>query len=123
MEDVYSRLLTNEPAAKKSKKEAAAPGTRIDISEKGRRGLEKRYLKRDLEGKPLETIEEMFWRVSRNIAEAEKKFDPNADVEAKAGEFYKMMASLEFMPNSPPLMNAGRDLQQLSACFVLPVEA
>src|SRR3989337_3499093 len=95
MEDVYSRLLRTEPAAKKAEKGAAAPGTRSDMSENGRRVLEKRYLKRDLDGKPLETIEEMFWRVSRNIAEAAQKFDPNADVEAKAGEFYGMMRSEE----------------------------
>jgi len=121
MEDVYSRLLTSEPA-KKSKKDSAAPGARIELNDNGRRVLEKRYLKRDVDGKPLETIEEMFWRVSENIAQAEKKFDPNADADAMAGEFYRMMASLEFMPNSPTLMNAGRELQQLSACFVLPVE-
>ena len=121
MEDVSSRLLTSEPA-KKSKKDSAAPGARIELNDNGRRVLEKRYLKRDVDGKPLETIEEMFWRVSENIAQAEKKFDPNADADAMAGEFYRMMASLEFMPNSPTLMNAGRELQQLSACFVLPVE-
>src|SRR3972149_6623892 len=121
MEDVYIRLLTSEPA-KKSKKDSAAPGARIELNDNGRRVLEKRYLKRDVDGKPLETIEEMFWRVSENIAQAEKKFDPNADADAMAGEFYRMMASLEFMPNSPTLMNAGRELQQLSACFVLPVE-
>ena len=121
MEDVYSRLLTSEPA-KKSKKDSAAPGARIELNDNGKRVLEKRYLKRDVDGKPLETIEEMFWRVSENIAQAEKKFDPNADADAMAGEFYRMMASLEFMPNSPTLMNAGRELQQLSACFVLPVE-
>ena len=121
MEDVYSRLLTGEPA-KKSRKDSAAPGARIELNDNGKRVLEKRYLKRDVDGKPLETIEEMFWRVSENIAQAEKKFDPNADADAMAGEFYRMMASLEFMPNSPTLMNAGRELQQLSACFVLPVE-
>ena len=92
------------------------------MNDNGKRVLEKRYLKRDVDGKPLETIEEMFWRVSENIAQAEKMFDPNADVDAMAAEFYRMMASLEFMPNSPTLMNAGRELQQLSACFVLPVE-
>ncbi|HEY4707463.1 MAG TPA: ribonucleotide reductase N-terminal alpha domain-containing protein, partial [Thermodesulfobacteriota bacterium] len=81
MEDVYSRLLTSEPA-KKSKKDSAAPGARIELNDNGRRVLEKRYLKRDVDGKPLETIEEMFWRVSENIAQAEKKFDPNADADA-----------------------------------------
>ncbi|MBI1910500.1 MAG: vitamin B12-dependent ribonucleotide reductase [Deltaproteobacteria bacterium] len=94
----------------------------MDINENGRRVLEKRYLRKDTDGNPIETIEEMFWRVSSNIAQADKFFDPEADIEAVAEEFYAMMASLEFLPNSPTLMNAGRDLQQLSACFVLPVE-
>lgn len=83
--------------------------------------LERRYLKRDREGKILETPARMFRRVADSIAVAEKIFSTKADIAKLADQFYKMMAALEFLPNSPTLMNAGRDLGQLSACFVLPV--
>lgn len=82
--------------------------------------LKKRYLKKNDDG-TIENPKELLIRVAKNIALAEKKFDKNADVEATADIFYKQMASLNFMPNSPTLMNAGHKLQQLSACFVLPV--
>lgn len=84
--------------------------------------LEKRYLKKDADGNVVETPEQMFRRVARNVAQGDKCYDPGTDCEATASEFYEMMSSLEFLPNSPTLMNAGRELQQLSACFVLPVE-
>jgi len=83
--------------------------------------LERRYLKRDLAGKPIETPEAMFRRVAETIAEAEVRLKTGNDPQALADEFYRMMTNLEFLPNSPTLMNAGRELGQLSACFVLPV--
>ncbi|MBN1382384.1 MAG: vitamin B12-dependent ribonucleotide reductase [Deltaproteobacteria bacterium] len=83
--------------------------------------LERRYLKKDTNGRVIEAPADMFRRVAETIAQTEKKFAKDADVADLAGCFYAMMARREFMPNSPTLMNAGRELGQLSACFVLPV--
>ena len=94
----------------------------LNLGENAIRVLERRYLKRDVDGKSLERPKDMFARVARTIAEADRVFDPDTDVMATAQRFYDMMTSLEFMPNSPTLMNAGRELGQLSACFVLPVD-
>ncbi|MDP3063649.1 MAG: vitamin B12-dependent ribonucleotide reductase [Chloroflexota bacterium] len=84
--------------------------------------LERRYLAKDKEGVVVETADEMFRRVARNLAQADALHDKAADLAAVEEEFYYAMSRLEFLPNSPTLMNAGRELQQLSACFVLPVE-
>jgi ribonucleoside-diphosphate reductase alpha chain len=86
--------------------------------------LERRYLKKDSDGNPIESPANMFRRVARFISQAEKKFGKDGDarqVEMEA-RFYEMMTDLDFLPNSPTLMNAGRSLGQLAACFVLPVE-
>ncbi|PKL48961.1 MAG: ribonucleoside-diphosphate reductase, adenosylcobalamin-dependent [Nitrospira bacterium HGW-Nitrospira-1] len=85
--------------------------------------LEKRYLQKDEEGKPTETPEELFRRVAKTIASADLMYGKaEAEVMLVEEDFYAMMTSLDFLPNSPTLMNAGRRLGQLSACFVLPIE-
>src|SRR5436309_8598798 len=94
------------------------------LSENARLVLERRYLARDDRGRPLETPEQLFARVAHNIAQAEVIYAPD-DKDAAARcevRFLELMTAIDFLPNSPTLMNAGRELQQLSACFVLPVE-
>ncbi len=85
--------------------------------------LERRYLHKDEEGNLLEDADGMFRRVAYAVAEAELSYGASEKhVDGLAGEFHEFMSSLEFLPNSPTLMNAGRDLGQLSACFVLPID-
>ena len=91
----------------------------MQITPSAKAVLEKRYLMRDAEGRPIETVEDMFRRVADAVAQADAAYGGN--VSRSAEEFYQMMTQLEFLPNSPTLMNAGRPLGQLSACFVLPV--
>ncbi len=95
----------------------------VRLTENALRVLEKRYLKKDDRGNPTETPKDLFWRVAFTIADEDVKYGASADeVQQTAVEFYNMMAEGRFMPNSPTLMNAGRPLGQLSACFVLPVK-
>ena len=99
-----------------------ATGIGLQLSENSLKVLEKRYLKRNEDGTVVETAVDMFQRVARTIAQADANYGKTPDViDRTAQEFYRMMTSLEFLPNSPTLMNAGRELGQLSACFVLPV--
>ena len=82
--------------------------------------LEKRYLLRNEQGEISETPSQMFWRVATNVAQAEQYY--GMEVGATAKKFYDMMRKVEFLPNSPALMNAGTREQQLAACFVLPID-
>lgn len=84
--------------------------------------LEKRYLKKDHKGQIAETPDELFERVAKSIAAADAIFSADADIENTKEKFENMMKRLYFMPNSPTLMNAGRRLGQLAACFVLPID-
>src|SRR2546421_288069 len=100
---------------------ARAPDPKL--SENALRVLQKRYLRKDDKGKVVETPRELFARVAWNIAQAERNYGASEiRVEETARSFFRTMSSLEFLPNSPTLMNAGLELQLLSACFVLPVD-
>src|SRR5918997_275074 len=100
--------------------------TDIELTENAVAVLKKRYLKKNDKGEPIEEPIEMFRRVAANIAEGEFRFKEGDEAqrlyELSKEKFLQIMLSRKFMPNSPTLMNAGRELQQLSACFVLPVE-
>ena len=97
-------------------------GVNMGFSENAITVLERRYLSKDINGKTTETVDGLFRRVAKSIALADKHFDKNADVAKTEQEFYDAMIGQKFMPNSPTLMNAGKPLGQLSACFVLPVD-
>ncbi|HUQ45206.1 MAG TPA: vitamin B12-dependent ribonucleotide reductase [Gemmatimonadaceae bacterium] len=102
---------------------ATPPSGPVTLSSNARTVLEKRYLVKDKTGKPIETQESLFWRVATVVAEADGRYGASEEaVQAVAEEFYFLMTQRRFEPNSPTLMNAGRPLGQLSACFVLPVE-
>ncbi len=93
----------------------------LNFSTNALKVLEKRYLLKDEEGNVVETPEDMLRRVARAVASAENNYEGGNDQEMEE-KFFNMMKELEFMPNSPTLMNAGTEIGQLSACFVLPVE-
>jgi ribonucleoside-diphosphate reductase alpha chain len=95
---------------------------RLDLTNNAIRVLEKRILSRDNSGRVAESPEEMFLRVATSVASADLRYGTTADAARSEEQFFEIMTALEFLPNSPTLMNAGRNLAQLSACFVLPVE-
>lgn len=94
----------------------------MKISENAVKVLERRYLAKDETGKLIETPELMFRRVAKTVAMADKDYVDEKELSAIEERFFNLMTNLYFLPNSPTLMNAGRPLGQLSACFVLPIE-
>lgn len=95
----------------------------LQLADNARIVLERRYLARDEQGNIIETPEELFRRVAHNLAQADRLYGATEEeIQATEDRFYEMMTAFQFLPNSPTLVNAGRPLQQLSACFVLPVE-
>ena len=115
-----------ETGQKQKKLAAAARETGMadsGLSENAVKVLERRYLAKDKKGKVTETPSGMFQRVARNLSFAELEYGASEEIRIQVEEkFHQVMSRLEFLPNSPTLMNAGRELQQLSACFVLPID-
>ena len=102
---------------------ATPPVGLATLSANARTVLAKRYLVKDATGKATETPEDLFWRVATVVADADARYGASeSGVQQVAEDFYALMTQRRFVPNSPTLMNAGRPLGQLSACFVLPVD-
>jgi ribonucleoside-diphosphate reductase alpha chain len=102
---------------------ASSRTSKLDLSANAVTVLERRYLIKDDQGRPAERPEDLFWRVARTVAEPDARYGASEKaVEGLAETFYELMATRVWMPNSPTLMNAGRPLGQLSACFVLPID-
>ena len=102
---------------------ASSRTSKLDLTANAVTVLERRYLIKDDQGRPAERPEDLFWRVARTVAEPDARYGASEKaVEGLAETFYELMATRVWMPNSPTLMNAGRPLGQLSACFVLPID-
>jgi len=110
--EVASKTSVITPAPKK-------PLHPVELTENARQVLIRRYVRRGDDGKPAETVEEMFWRVAYNIARVESAY--GQDVESLAAQYYDLLTSRKFFPNSPTFTGAGTPLGQLAACFVLPI--
>ncbi|GAP20280.1 adenosylcobalamin-dependent ribonucleoside-diphosphate reductase [Leptolinea tardivitalis] len=106
------KTAVSTPAPKK-------PLRSVELTDNARQVLVRRYVRRGDDGKPVETVEEMFWRVAYNIARVEKSY--GQDVNALAEKYYDILTSRKFFPNSPTFTGAGTPLGQLAACFVLPI--
>ena len=112
-----------KPSPVKLEKSIFVKKQELELSDNARTVLKRRYLRKDEGGRVIETPEEMFRRVSRHISLAEKNFGADDRFLNEMDErFYALMTDFRFLPNSPTLMNAGRRLGQLAACFVLPVD-
>lgn len=123
--DAYDDYRKKRTEIRNAKYFLLSKDVKLKLTPNALKVLDSRYLRKDENGKLIETPSQLFQRVAENVASAEKIYNQNItdDELFKTEEkFYRMMASLEFLPNSPTLMNAGGNLQQLSACFVLPVE-
>jgi ribonucleoside-diphosphate reductase alpha chain len=124
IEIAVKEILAEKTRVAKPPASKTEPETRpeIELRENALTVLEKRYLKKDSQGQVIETPQEMFRRVAQHVASAELIYEKKIDAASWEEKFYQLMTSLEFLPNSPTLMNAGRELGQLSACFVIPIE-